>query len=95
MSFDKAFQITVGVEGGYVNDPADPGGETRYGISKRAHPDVDIKSPNAGSGQGTSICATIGSRRAATVCRSASGIWCLIVPCITALKPRSSCCSAR
>lgn len=44
MSFDKAFQITVGVEGGYVNDPADPGGETRYGISKRAHPDVDIKS---------------------------------------------------
>ena len=34
MSFDKAFQITVGVEGGYVNDPADPGGETRYGISK-------------------------------------------------------------
>ena len=23
MSFDKAFQITVGVEGGYVNDPAD------------------------------------------------------------------------
>jgi len=44
MSFDKAFSLTVGVEGGYVNDPADPGGETRYGISKRAHPDVDIKS---------------------------------------------------
>ena len=43
MSFDKAFQITVGVEGGYVNDPADPGGETKYGISKRAHPDIDIK----------------------------------------------------
>jgi len=30
-------------EGGYVNDPRDPGGETKYGISKRAHPDVDIK----------------------------------------------------
>jgi len=43
MSFDRAFQITVGVEGGYVNDPADPGGETKYGISKRAHPDIDIK----------------------------------------------------
>ena len=43
MSFDRAFQVTVGVEGGYVNDPADPGGETRYGISKRAHPDIDIK----------------------------------------------------
>ena len=43
MSFDKAFALTVGVEGGYVNDPADPGGETKFGISKRAHPDVDIK----------------------------------------------------
>ncbi|HDZ9236842.1 TPA: peptidoglycan-binding protein [Vibrio cholerae] len=31
-------------DGGYVNDPADKGGETKYGISKRAFPDVDIKS---------------------------------------------------
>lgn len=30
------------IEGGYVNDPDDPGGETKYGISKRAYPDVDI-----------------------------------------------------
>lgn len=44
MSFDKAFALTVGLEGGYVNDPADPGGETKYGISKRSHPAVDIKS---------------------------------------------------
>ncbi len=29
-------------EGGYVNDPADPGGETQFGISKRTYPDVDI-----------------------------------------------------
>ena len=29
-------------EGGYVNDPRDPGGETKFGISKRAHPDLDI-----------------------------------------------------
>lgn len=29
-------------EGGYVNDPKDPGGETKYGISKRAYPAVDI-----------------------------------------------------
>jgi lysozyme family protein len=30
------------IEGGYVNDPQDPGGETNYGISKRAYPNVDI-----------------------------------------------------
>lgn len=30
-------------EGGYVNDPDDPGGETKYGISKRAYPRLDIK----------------------------------------------------
>jgi lysozyme family protein len=40
--FDAAFQRTVGLEGGYVNDPQDPGGETRYGISKRAYPAEDI-----------------------------------------------------
>ena len=43
MNFDKAFQIIIGHEGGYVNDPRDPGGETRYGISKRAYPNEDIK----------------------------------------------------
>ena len=30
-------------EGGYVNDPDDPGGETKFGISKRAYPHLDIK----------------------------------------------------
>ncbi|MGR6833604.1 glycoside hydrolase family 108 protein [Aliivibrio wodanis] len=29
-------------DGGYVNDPLDAGGETKYGISKRAYPHVDI-----------------------------------------------------
>jgi len=48
MSFDKAFELLMVNEvngmpdGGYVNDPGDPGGETKYGISKRAYPDVDI-----------------------------------------------------
>ena len=44
MSFDRAFQLTVGLEGGYSNNPADPGLETKYGISKRSYPAVDIKS---------------------------------------------------
>jgi lysozyme family protein len=42
-TFDDAFEDLIGHEGGYVNDPRDPGGETKYGISKRAYPHVDIK----------------------------------------------------
>jgi lysozyme family protein len=30
-------------EGGYVSDPADPGGETKFGISKKSYPEVDVK----------------------------------------------------
>jgi lysozyme family protein len=41
--FPQAFKIVVGEEGNYVNDPHDPGGETKYGISKRAYPNEDIK----------------------------------------------------
>lgn len=37
--FEIAFRNTIGHEGGYVNDPDDPGGETIFGISYRAHPD--------------------------------------------------------
>lgn len=42
-NFDRCFGIVVGIEAGYVNDPADPGGETKFGISKRQYPTVDIK----------------------------------------------------
>lgn len=31
------------IEGGYVNDPDDLGGETKYGISKRSYPKEDIR----------------------------------------------------
>ena len=41
--FDLAIPIVLRHEGGYVNDPSDPGGETNFGISKRRYPDVDIK----------------------------------------------------
>jgi lysozyme family protein len=41
--FPAALRWILQREGGYVNDPADPGGETNFGISKRAYPDVDIK----------------------------------------------------
>ncbi len=41
--FHKALSLILEAEGGYVHDPRDPGGETKYGISKRSFPDVDIK----------------------------------------------------
>jgi lysozyme family protein len=43
MNFDDAFETLIGHEGVYSNDPVDPGGETKYGISKRAYPGEDIK----------------------------------------------------
>jgi len=41
-NFQEAFALVIGLEGGYSNDPKDPGGETKFGISKRAHPTLDI-----------------------------------------------------
>lgn len=35
-------------EGGYQDGQGDPGGETKWGVSKRAHPDVDIKNLTQG-----------------------------------------------
>jgi len=42
--FNLAIDEILIQEGGYVNDPADRGGETKYGISKRSFPQVDIPS---------------------------------------------------
>ena len=42
-NFDDIIEVVLHHEGGYVNDPKDPGGETNFGIAKRSHPDVDIK----------------------------------------------------
>lgn len=43
MTFDDLIEIIIKHEGGYVHDLKDPGGETKYGISKRAYPEIDIK----------------------------------------------------
>jgi lysozyme family protein len=46
MTFDEAFDLAVDRvldhEGGYVNSPNDPGGETKWGISKRSYPWLPI-----------------------------------------------------
>ena len=43
--FEIALAFVLEREGGAVitNDPHDPGGLTKWGISKRAHPEVDIQ----------------------------------------------------
>ena len=46
MTFDIAFAKLIGHEGGYVHDLRDTGGETKYGISKRSYPNVDIADLN-------------------------------------------------
>jgi lysozyme family protein len=43
MNFNTAFDRLVSHEGSYINDPMDPGGETKFGISKRSYPLEDIK----------------------------------------------------
>jgi lysozyme family protein len=42
--FYQAVEKILIAEGGYINDPLDKGGETKYGISKRSYPEIDIKS---------------------------------------------------
>lgn len=41
--WDTAINFVLKMEGDYTLDPNDPGGETKYGISKKAYPNLDIK----------------------------------------------------
>ena len=43
MNFEEIIDHVIDHEGGYVNDPKDLGGETKYGISKRWYPEINIK----------------------------------------------------
>src|SRR5207237_2697270 len=42
-TFGKAIGTVLEHEGGYTFDPNDPGGETKWGISRKAYPSLDIK----------------------------------------------------
>lgn len=42
MNFDTSFGELINSEGGYTPGKGDPGGETKYGISKRSYPNEDI-----------------------------------------------------
>jgi lysozyme family protein len=41
-AFLESVELTLAAEGGYVNDPSDAGGETKFGISQRSYPKLDI-----------------------------------------------------
>lgn len=43
MNFEESFRRLIGHEGGYTTGAGDPGGETKFGISKRSYPYLDIK----------------------------------------------------
>ncbi len=42
-AFLSAVKRLLADEGGYADRPRDPGGETRFGISRREYPELDIK----------------------------------------------------
>lgn len=42
LTFDGIWGRVLKSEGGYANNPADPGGETNFGISKRSYPGENI-----------------------------------------------------
>jgi hypothetical protein len=42
-SFDKAFEITIGLEGKPSDDPRDPGGFTIWGLAKKYHPWISME----------------------------------------------------
>ena len=42
MTFESLIDRVLSHEGGYVNHPDDPGGETKFGITKRTYPHIDI-----------------------------------------------------
>lgn len=41
--FDRVVEQVIKLEGGFVNDPKDPGGKTKYGISHKSFPYINIE----------------------------------------------------
>jgi len=41
-TFEECIKIILEWEGGYVNHPDDPGGETNFGIARKFYPSLDI-----------------------------------------------------
>jgi lysozyme family protein len=48
VNFHDAFEMVIGHEGGVSNHPDDPGGLTKYGITSREYPNLDIRNLTLG-----------------------------------------------
>lgn len=51
-NFKKAFEFVIKWEGGYVDDPMDSGGATKFGISSKAYPHLDVKNLTIADAEG-------------------------------------------
>jgi len=49
--FQRAMEWILEAEGPDTNDPNDPGGYTRFGLSERAHPGVDVRNLTPGAAE--------------------------------------------
>lgn len=43
MNFEQCVALVIDIEQGFINDPKDPGGATKFGISQRSYPDLNIE----------------------------------------------------
>lgn len=53
MNFDQAFDKLMGHEGGFVDDPRDPGGATRWGVTERVARAAGYQGPMSAFPRGT------------------------------------------
>ena len=44
-NFNKAFELTIGLEGKPSNDPRDSGGFTIWGLARKWHPEINENTP--------------------------------------------------
>jgi lysozyme family protein len=51
VSFARAFDLLIKQEGGWSNHPSDPGGLTKWGITQRDYPNLDLVALTIGQAQ--------------------------------------------
>ena len=76
-NFPDCISHVLAAEGGLVNDPQDPGGVTKFGISQRSYPALDIRelTPEAPRRASTGVYPHSHSRLAGAPVRSAMPSW--------------------